>query len=283
MAHASNADQAEFWNGQPGQNWVRHQVDLDAIHGQVTDRLLRACAPRAGERVLDIGCGAGASSFALAEAVDRSGRVQGVDISAPLVERARERAAERGVENVAFDVADAQDHPFEPGIFDLAASRFGLMFFSDPVAAFRNIGSGLRSGGRIVFAAWAGPEDNPWFAWPHRIAVARLGPVAPTSPEAPGPMAFRDLERVGAILADAGFIRVQGESVEVELHHPDGLDVVPRLSLVGPAARILREKNGTPEDQRVISEGIGAEFARFVTADGIRIPARVNLFRAERP
>lgn len=282
MAHASNADQAEFWNGQPGQNWVTHQVDLDAMHAQVTDVLLRACAPQAGERVLDIGSGAGASSFALAAAVAPSGRVQGVDISVPLVQRARERAAERGVANVAFDVADAQEHPFEPGGFDLAASRFGLMFFSDPVAAFRNIASAIRAGGRIVFAAWAGPEVNPWFAWPQRIAVDRLGAVTPTPPEAPGPMAFRDIDRVRAILGEAGFVRGRGESVAVELHHRGGLEAAVRLSQVGPAARILREKNGTAKDLTAITEKVAEEFAQFRTADGIRIPAFVNVFSAER-
>ena len=282
MTECSNADQAEFWNAQPGQNWVKHQVDLDALHANVLELLLAACAPKAGERVLDLGCGAGASSFAFAAAVAPTGHVRGVDISVPLIRRARERMDELGVDNVAFDVADAQDHPFKRQGFDLAASRFGLMFFSDPVAAFRNIAAGLRSGGRIVFAAWAGPEDNPWFAWPQRIAIARLGAVAPTPPDAPGPMAFRDIGRVRAILADAGFSRPHGERVAVDLHLPGGIEAAARLAQVGPAARILREKNGTAEDLRAITEKIAEELAQFRSADGIRIPACINLFRAER-
>ena len=173
----SNPEQAEFWNAEPGQNWVRHQADLDAISEQASDVLLDAAGPRVGEKVLDVGCGAGTSSFALARSVAPSGYVHGVDISAPLLACAAARRGELGIENVAFENADAQDHPFLSETFDLVASRFGLMFFSDPVAAFQNLRSALRSGGRIAFVAWAGPEHNPWFAWPNQVrnGAARLG------------------------------------------------------------------------------------------------------------
>jgi SAM-dependent methyltransferase len=282
MTQGVNAEQAEFWNAQPGQNWVRHQADLDAIHEPITALLLSACAPREGESVLDVGCGAGASAFALGRAVAPSGHVHGVDISVPLIARAEERKRELGIGNVSFEVADAQDHPFEPRGFDLVASRFGLMFFSDPVAAFRNLASGLRLGGRIVFAAWAGPEHNPWFVWPQRIAVARLGAVAQTPPDAPGPMAFRDIGRVCGILKDAGFSKCKGESLEADLHHPGGLEAVVRLAAhVGPTARVLREKNGTAEDHAAIVEEIATAFQQFGSADGIRIPACFNIFAAE--
>jgi ubiquinone/menaquinone biosynthesis C-methylase UbiE len=153
MTKGLNADQSEFWNLGPGRNWVRYQADLDAIHGPVTDLLLEACAPQEGERILDVGCGAGASAFALARAVSPSGHVRGVDLSVPLIQRAEERRRELDLPNISFEVADAQDHAFESQSFDLVASRFGLMFFSDPVAAFRNIASDLRPGGRIAFAA----------------------------------------------------------------------------------------------------------------------------------
>ena len=203
----ANADQATFWNAQPGQNWVDFQADLDAQLSEVTDRLLAACAARPGERVLDIGCGAGGSTLALAAAVGAVGSVLGLDLSEPLLARAEERRRDLALGNVRFARGDAQDHPFAPGGFDLAASRFGVMFFADPVAAFRNIARALRPGGRLVFVAWAGPEHNPWFAIPQRAAVARLGPVAPTPPDAPGPMAFRDAARVTGLLEAAGLAR----------------------------------------------------------------------------
>ncbi|MBB1493196.1 class I SAM-dependent methyltransferase [Paracoccus sp. MC1854] len=280
----TNADQTEFWNSAPGQNWVRYQADLDAISQAAGDLLLEACQPREGEAVLDVGCGAGASTLALARAVAPTGRVHGVDISSPLLERASVRRDELGIENVTFELADAQDHAFAESAFDLVASRFGLMFFADPVTAFRNIRSSLRSGGRIAFVAWAGPEENPWFAWPHRIATARLGTVPPTPPDAPGPMAFQDLERVKAILSDAGFSGCEGRGVAVDLHHPGGLEAVLKLvTVVGPAARVVREKGGTDEDRTAIAEEVAARFEQFRSSDGIRIPARVNLFTATAP
>ena len=171
----------------------------------------------------------------------------GVDISAPLLARAEARRAELGLDGVGFILADAQAHPFAPQGFDLVASRFGMMFFADPVAAFANMRRGLRPGGRIVFAAWAGPERNPWFTLPLRIAEARLGPGAPSDPDGPGPMAFRDLARVRGLLAAAGFAAADAALAQTELHHPGG---VARSSTspsdVGPTARLLREKNRGP-------------------------------------
>jgi hypothetical protein len=158
------------------------------------------------------------------------------------------------------------------------------MFFADPVAAFRNLRSALRSGGRIAFVAWAGPEHNLWFAGPHRIATARLGATAATPPDAPGPMAFQDLDRVRRILSDAGFSRCDGRSVAVDLHHPGGLEAIERLvTVVGPVARILREKKGTEEDKAAITAEVRALFAQFRSIDGIRVPARINVFTGLSP
>ena len=280
----ANREQAEFWNTQPGQTWVMLQADLDTISGDATAALVRAAAPRDGESVLDVGCGAGGSSFALAEGVGPTGRVVGADISTPLLARAEERRRDLGLGNVRFELADAQDHAFPAAAFDLAASRFGVMFFADPVAAFANIGAALRPGGRIAFVAWAGPERNPWFLLPQRAAVARLGPVEPMPPDAPGPMAFRDIDRVLGILRAAGFADCAGETLDVDLHHPGGLDaVVGLVGHVGPAVRAIRDKNGTPEDLAAILAAVAVDFRQFESADGIRIPTGINLFTGRRP
>jgi SAM-dependent methyltransferase len=284
MVHASNADQAAFWNDQPGRNWVARQADLDTMIREVTDRLLAACAPEPGGTVLDVGCGAGTSTFALAEAVAPSGSAHGLDLSGPLIGRAEERRRELGLGNVTFEIGDAQVHAFERGRFDLAASRFGIMFFADPVAAFRNIATGLRPGGRMVVVAWAGPEANPWFVMPHQAAVERLGPAPQMPPEAPGPMAFRDIPRVLGLLEAAGLERCRGEGLDVELHHPDGLEAALDLAgHIGPIPRMLRDKGGTPEDRAAILDRLRAGFERFRSSDGIRVPARINLFSATRP
>jgi SAM-dependent methyltransferase len=283
MTGSDNAEQSAFWNTQPGRNWVENQADLDAIHADINDVLVAACAPVAGEAVLDVGSGAGATSLTLARAVAPGGHVLGIDISKPLVQRARERAVAVGLENVAFEVADAQDHRFAEAGFDLVTSRFGVMFFADPVAAFANIAAAMRPGGRMVFVAWSGPERNPWFAWPQRIAAARLGDVAPAPPGAPGPMAFRDTDRVEGILRDAGLSRCAGEFLKVDLTHPGGVDaVVQLLSRVGPVARLMREKAASAEDAAAIVEAVAAEFRQFDGPDGCRIPAGINLFTAMR-
>ena len=284
MPAGSNADQAEFWNALPGQTWVERQADLDATMASVTTLLLDACQPAEGARVLDVGCGAGASTLAIADAVGPKGQVLGLDISAPLIRRAEERRAEKGIDTITFQLADAQDHPFEGQDFDLVMSRFGVMFFSDPVAAFRNMATGLRRGGRIAFAAWAGPEANPWFSLPQQIAVARLGPVEATPPEAPGPMAFRDIARVCGILQDAGLADCKGEACTTDLHHPGGIEALAGLAThVGPVSRVMREKKGTDEDRAAITAALAKSFDRFRSTDGVRIPATINIFSAMRP
>ncbi len=284
MPTSPNAGQAEFWNAQPGQNWVTFEADLEAITRGVTEVLMAAAAPAAGEQVLDIGCGTGGSTFALAEAVGPAGHVIGSDISAAMLQRAETHRAARAMGHVRFEEADAQTHAFEPSSIDLAASRFGGMVFADPVAAFRNIARALRPGGRIAFVAWAAPEANPWFALPQRVAVERLGPVPPSDPHAPGPMAFRDIDRVTGLLQAAGLADCKGATVATELHHPGDVEAIVRLLRhVGPMARVLREKGGTPEDEAAILATLREEFGRYRSADGLRIPAALNVFTGHGP
>jgi SAM-dependent methyltransferase len=279
-----NAAESEFWNADPGRAWVRFQPDLDAIHREITDLLLGDCAVRPGESVLDVGCGAGGSSFALAAAAGPSGRVHGLDISAPLVEHAEARRRALGLEGVSFEIGDAERFDFAPGSYDLAASRFGVMFFADPAAAFRNIGRALRRDGRLVFVAWAGPEHNPFFTIPQRIAVERLGPVPAAAPDAPGPMAFRDAERVVGLLGAAGLAGAAAEGVDVDVHNPGGIEAMQRLlGRVGALPRILRDKNGSDSDRAAIVDRLREELTPLVTTDGIRIPARVTIFSARQP
>jgi SAM-dependent methyltransferase len=279
MASDDNAAQVEFWNAVAGQKWVDHQSDLDMLLAGVSDMVLTASAAARGERVLDVGCGAGSLSFALAALVGHEGRVQGVDISVPLLQQAK--AVSGG--NVDFKLADAQDHAFGQGVFDLIASRFGVMFFADPLAAFRNFARALRPGGRIHFAAWSGPEVNPFFTIPMRVVVARLGPVDPVPPDAPGPMAFRDIPRVLGILRQAGFVKCEGRQVATALHHAGGSAAVTRLLMtIGPAGRVVAEKGGTVADLAAIEAALLAELQALDTPQGIAIPAGINMFSAVR-
>jgi SAM-dependent methyltransferase len=277
-----NAAQAEYWNAEAGQGWVTYQADMDLLLEGVTARLVAACAPAEGTRVLDIGCGAGGSSLALAESVGPRGRVLGLDISEPLLARAEARRRKRGLDGLRFEVGDAQTYAFAPGGFDLAASRFGMMFFADPAAAFRNIATGIRHGGRLVFAAWAGPEHNPWFSIPQRIIAQQFGPSPEPPPDAPGPMAFRDAERVLGLMRAAGLASPAAEPVAVDLHHPGGLDAGLRLlGGIGPVVRALGTRPVTSEARADLFEALGVALRPMVAADGVRVPARIMLYSAE--
>ena len=279
----SNADQAEFWNAVAGETWTRFQAELDTMHGEVTDRLLGLCAAGPGEAVLDIGCGAGGSTLALAQAVGPEGSVLGLDISAPLLEAAESRAAARGIGNARFARDDAETAALPPAAFDLAASRFGMMFFADPVAAFRNVLGALRPGGRLVFVAWAGPEHNPWFAAPARIAQARLGALPPAPPEAPGPMAFRDAGRVLRLLRAAGFAKTMAEPADLSLRLPGGLPAaLALLRHIGPVPGVIRAHGGSEADWRAIEAGIAEAFGPYDGPGGLVLPARVAFFSARR-
>ena len=172
----------------------------------------------------------------------------GVDISAQLLAHAEARAAAAGLGRIGWLRADAQTDPL-PGGFDAAVSRFGVMFFDDPVAAFARIAAALRPGGRLVFVAWGLAEANPWFREAFRAAVERLGPSAPAGPNAPGPLAFADRARVLGLLRAVGLGDCAAEVRQVALHLPGGLATAVDLAGdVGPAKRLLREKGGTDAD-----------------------------------
>ena len=273
------AGQVEYWNSIQGQNWVTYQNDLDLLLRGVTDQLIAIAKPQPGTSIVDIGCGAGASTFEFAGLIAPGGSIHGIDVSKPLIARARQRQQELAAGNVSFSVTDAQEEQIGSGNYDAAVSRFGVMFFSDPEMAFRNIARSVRSGGRIVFAAWAGAEQNPWFALPQKAAIEQLGPAEPSDPHAPGPLAFSDAERVLGILRNAGLASCHSVQVEIDLHHPGGLEPVLKIAPhVGPVARMLSAKGGTPEDLAAILDNFARRFEIFLCDDGIRVPAAIHVF-----
>lgn len=277
----ANAEQAEYWNAKQGRNWVTYQGDLDLLLHEVTVQLIGAVKPEPGNTLVDLGCGAGASTFEFARLIAPTGAIHGIDVSEPLIERARQRQGELEAGNVSFAIADAQEQQLGSGDYDVGVSRFGLMFFSDTEKAFRNIARSIRPGGRLVFAAWAGPEHNPWFTLPQHAAIERLGPAEAPDPYAPGPLAFRDADRVLGMLENAGLSKCQSQQIAIDLHHPGGLEPVLQIAPhVGPVARILNAKNGTADDLAAILDIIAARFETFVCDDGIRVPAAIHIFSA---
>ncbi len=284
-ADGPNAQQAEYWNSDAGRRWIRHEDMLNTLLDSVGALLLRHAGPLAGESVLEIGCGAGATTRALAGRVGAEGRVLAVDISEPLLDQARRRAVGLAddIAQVSFLLADAQVHAFEPASADLAVSRFGVMFFEDPVAAFRNIAAALRPGGRLCFVTWAAVAENPWFLIPRDAAIARVGQPAPQPPTAPGPMAFADRDRVAGLLSEAGLAGVRAEAAAVDLLWPGEIGALATLAAsLGPAVRILGERGGGPEDEAAVREAVTAGLQPFGGPDGFRIPAALNVFSAVR-
>ena len=197
----ANVDQAASWDGLDGDYWRRNEAAYNTMLRAYSARLLTAASLKPGEWALDVGCGCGDSSCAAARAV-APGPVLGVDLSAGMLNRARERARDEGLDNLRFEQADAQVHPFGEEKFDVILSRFGVMFFADPTAAFRNLAESLRRGGRMTLLTWRGVQHNEWIR-EIRGALAD-GPTKIPPPCAPGPLGLSDPDAVKPILGNAG-------------------------------------------------------------------------------
>jgi SAM-dependent methyltransferase len=279
----ANAEQRAYWN-EHGGVWVAQQERLDRQIGPHGERALALLAPRPGERVLDLGCGCGDSALALARAVSPGGEVLGLDVSEPMLARARERAAEAGLANLRFDAADVQTAALPPDSFDAAFSRFGVMFFADPPAAFRNVRAALRTGGRLAFVCWRPAAENDWVRIP-ALAVATIVPLPPPPAEgAPGPFSFGDAERVRGILAAAGFTGVHIEAANLPMA-PGGGDLDEAASLfleIGPVAGALREQGAPPGLRERARLAVRAAFEPHVRNGRVELASAVWLVQARR-
>jgi SAM-dependent methyltransferase len=212
MNQVVNTEQLAAWDGDEGDHWSAHEAHYDESVRVYSQRLADVAAIDDRERVLDLGCGCGATTRAAALAA-HDGSALGIDLSSQMLERARRHAIEEGIENVSFVHGDAQVHEFAPSSFDAVISRFGATFFEDPIAAFTNVGGAMRPDGRMVLVAWQALERNEWVtAIRGALAQGRTLPVPP--PGAPGPFAFADPDHVRAVLEAAGFQDVQIEASE---------------------------------------------------------------------
>lgn len=242
-AEQPNAEQAAYWNEVSGPKWVSRMEQLDAQLASLGQLAVDRVDPRPGERALDVGCGCGQSALQLADRVGSTGRVLGVDLSAPMLARASARAREGGLSQLDFLEADAQVYRFESD-FDFVFSRFGVMFFQDPVAAFANLRRALRPGGRLGFVCWDEIAKNPWMGIPMMALAAHIPLPPPPAPGAPGPFSCADPARVRGILAAAGFEHAELAAVETRLRVGGGGDVEQALDFllsVGPASAALKD------------------------------------------
>jgi SAM-dependent methyltransferase len=273
-ADAPNSQQIAYWNETGGPIWVRMQDALDIELRTLGLKGMEVLAPRLGERLIDIGCGCGATTLELAGRVGPEGSVVGVDISAPMLEVARRRAVD--LLQVRFVQADAATYAFEPA--DGAFSRFGVMFFDDPVSAFGNIRKGLAPAGRIAFACWRAMAENEWATIPMQAVLPLLPAPPPTpAPGAPGPFAFSDPERVRAVLQEAGFKNIRVEAHDEATGWGD-LETSVRVTLnIGAVGAALR---ASPERRNEFAEVVREALTSYVTADGVKLHAGVWIVSA---
>jgi len=282
QAHEGNADQIAFWNGVAGRHWTERQSVQDIVLAPVTEKLIACIDAKPGQRILDIGCGCGAIAIELAKQVGPSGHVLGIDISVPMLERARELTAK----SLAADyvLADATVYPFDPRSFDLLVSRFGVMFFADPVLSFRNLRTALRPKGRLVFACWREPRENGWMMAPLMAVYKHVPKLPQLGPEDPGPFAFADEARVRRILGEAGFADIAMEACPLtfDVAAGRGLEAAVQGALeIGPASRALE---GHPPD--VVSAAIGSireALTPFVKGQSVLLPGAIWLVIAIAP
>ncbi len=280
MQHIVNVDQAQAWNGHEGRHWAQNRDRWDAVNAGFNEPLLAAAAIGPCDRVVDIGCGAGATTrLAARRAV--GGRALGLDLSAPMLARAREAARREDIGNVQFVQGDAQVHGFEPGRFDVVISRFGVMFFADPVAAFANIGRALRPGGRLAFLCAAGAERNEWLQ-----VLATLRDVLPMTgfgaPGSPGMFSLADPDRTRDVLSAAGFEQVDAVPVEAfGTWGQDADDVAAFLLDSGPGRHLLSQVTEEVADRarRVLTDALRTREGH----DGLRMGNAAWLVTAVRP
>lgn len=254
--------------------WLKSEAGLELAHQSVLDGLLRRAALAPGERVLDIGCGTGASLLAAVEVVGPQGQVTGVDISPPIAARARQRVP-RDVEVIVGDAGTLEyDRPF-----DTAISMFGTLFFADTAAAFRTIRKALRPGGRLLFTAWGAPPRNPWFGIPRAAVEAAVGPLPKPDPGAPGPFRFADASATAAILRSSGF-DVEVETEALVLRTGQDAAGLAGMHLTIAEALLLGDRDLSEEMRASIRSNLREGFARHQAGESVEVPAEVHYFMA---
>lgn len=283
MDTTANQEQLRYWNEQGGPRWVQRQQQLDAQINQLGLAAMQRASAQPGEHVLDVGCGCGQTSLQLAERVGSGGSVLGVDLSQPMLARARERGDELNLTNLAFLRADAQAQQFERERFDLVFSRFGVMFFEQPETAFTNLRGALRPNGRLCFVCWQALDKNEWARVPLAAATRHVAPPAPPAPDAPGPFSFANPERVRRILATAGFTDVSLEPHEAPLTMGGATTVDEATTFVleiGPVARLLVDASADVRT-RVVGE-LRAMLAPYASRSGVTMGGAAWIVSAKR-
>jgi SAM-dependent methyltransferase len=279
IGHDQNADQIAYWNGPGGQHWTDRQQAQDILLAPISDILIDRAKAKAGERIIDVGCGCGATSTAFAQKVGPTGHVLGIDISAPMLARARQLAPPGA--RMDFVLADATVHRFDQASFDLLVSRFGVMFFAEPALSFANLRKALRPSGRLTFACWREPRDNPWLMLPLQAVYKHAPKLPQLEPEDPGPFAFASEARVNRILSEAGFggIAMERCDLSLDLAVGRGLEAAVEGALeIGPASRALAEQ--PPDVVAAATVSVREALTPFVRGQSVPLAASIWIVTA---
>ena len=279
MNQVVNTEQLAAWDGDEGEHWSTHEERYDATVHVYAQRLHDVAAIDVDEQVLDLGCGCGATTRDAARAA-HDGAALGIDLSSPMLDRARSRAADAGLGNVSFVHGDAQVHPFPPATFDVVVSRFGAMFFADPVAAFANVAGAMRPDGRLALVAWQALARNEWLT-EMRGALARGRDLPTPLAGAAGPFGFAEPDHVSSVLADAGFDDVEVDDVEAPFWMgADADDAFEFARGVGIARGLLAGL--TPPEQDAALADLYATIESHAGAEGVVFGSRGWMITAVR-
>lgn len=270
----ANDEQIEYWNAEAAARWVESQELLDRQLAPITDALIEAAAIAPGIAVLDVGCGCGETSVLASQRVGSGGTTLGVDISQPMLARATERAQAEGLTWLSFEQGDAQTHAFPMAAFDLAMSRFGVMFFEDTAAAFANVRKALKPGGRLVFVCWRPLMENPWMTIPLMAVKGILElPPAP-DPNEPGPFALGDGARLRGFLEAAGFSDIEIKPFDTKMSVGAGAELEESVDFffkIGPLSRLLAEADSATRDK--VRDVLRTTLAPFNSDAGVAMDA----------
>ena len=280
VTHQAGNEQAALWNGRAGRAWVDAQEVLDLMFKPFEAQLAEAVHAGSGQRVLDVGCGTGSTTLAIARRLGAKGRCVGVDISGPMIAAAQARAEGEEGTRASFVRADVQAHAFEPASFDLIVSRFGVMFFDDPVLAFANLRRAARDGAELRVIAWRSAAENPFMTTAERAAAPLLPDMPARQPGAPGQFAFADRHRVCAILEESGWAGIDIRPIDVDCTLPEK-ELLGYLGRLGPVGLILQEADARTRMQ--VIDTVRAAFDPYVHGAEVRFTAACWLIGARAP
>jgi SAM-dependent methyltransferase len=274
-------EQVKLWNGPAGRTWVEKQPVLDEMFRPIEQLLVEQVVAKSSERVLDVGCGTGSTTLAVARRIGMAGQCVGVDLSEPMIALARARVSdERERLAVRFICGDAQTLAFEPASFDMFISRFGVMFFEHPVRAFANLRHAARDGAELRFAVWRGASENPFMTAAERAAAPLLPELPPRRADAPGQFALADPRKVSSIFEDSGWADIDLQPVDVECSFPES-ELGRYVTRMGPVGLFLQQADD--QTRKRVIPAVQAAFEPFVYGAEVRFTAACWMICARAP